>query len=95
MTEGVLAAYEPVYARLGANGWGPQEVDGWEVWLVARFMGDEDFPPVIRGNRGLVLPSDNQGHGPRTRGTHGRFDPSRARPRSSDPGKIFTGDAAR
>lgn len=59
----VLAAFEPIYAQMGALGWSTAEVDGMESWQVARFLGDTDdgFDPVIRGSRGLVLPSDGDG----------------------------------
>lgn len=97
MTEGVLASFEPVYAALGALGWSPLEADGMDVWQVARFMGNDDFDPVIRGSRGLSLPSEHKAGSGITRSPnrHGRFDPSKITPRSSDPGRIFTGEDAR
>jgi hypothetical protein len=100
MNDGVLASFEPLYATLGLHGWSPTEVDAMEVWQVARFLGDDDFDPVVRGSRsGLSLPSDNRGGGvtrqPKGANRHGRMDPSGVTPRTSDPGIILTGDAAR
>lgn len=100
MTEGVLASCEGVYAQMGGLGWSVGETDGMEVWQIVRFLGDASFDPVIRGSRGLRAPSDNDGqsssrHPRRGANTHGRFDPARATPRTSDPGLIFTGDDAR
>lgn len=103
MTEGVLASFEGVYASMGSLGWSPSEVDAMEVWLIARFLGDEDeaFDPVIRGNRGLSLPSDDTGSDRpgrkrgKGRNTFGRFDPRRIVPRTRDPGRVLRGEAAR
>lgn len=92
MTDGVLAAFEPVYARLGSLGWSPDEVDRWEVWTVARFMGDESFDPVIRGSRGMRLPKDDPGV---SRSGGGRMNPAGMKPRLTDPGITFTGADAR
>ena len=96
MTDGVLASCEGVYAQMGGLGWSVQETDAMEVWQIVRFLGDASFDPVIRGSRGLRAPSDpDSGGGSRhqRRGpnTHGRFDPNRATPRSSDPGLIHYG----
>ena len=101
MTSGVLASFEPVYAGMGQLGWSPTEVDSMDVWLVARFLGNDDHDPVIRGSRGLRAPSDSEGTGRHGRGQMGRMDPARVRPRFDDKGRmvdsgrVFRGEAAR
>lgn len=64
MTTGVLAEFEPIYVVLGENGWSTVEVDEMQLWQVARFMGDSEIDPVIRGTRdGLRVSRDSTGSG--------------------------------
>lgn len=100
MAEGLDATWERVYCQMGLIGWAPSEVDGMEPWLIARFLGDDDFDPVIRGVRdGLRLPSDPTGGGTdrKRKGgqSFGRFDPRKLIRRDRDPGTVLRGDAAR
>jgi hypothetical protein len=55
-----LAEVEWIYRVLGTHGFDPTEVDEWELWQIARFVGiGPDSPPVvIRGSRALALRSD-------------------------------------
>lgn len=99
MTAGVLAAFEPIYVGMGLGGWSPGDVDGMEVWQVARFLGDEDFDPVFRGTRdGLRLPSDAQPGDGKKLGKLGkklgRFNPRKAKPQLTDPGRVLRGTDA-
>jgi hypothetical protein len=94
MTDGVLAAFEPILVRMGEHGWSRQETMAMEVHEVARWLGDEDFDPVIRGQRGPLRVGRDLDDAPKGRGKgsrFGRFNPRRAK---RDPGRIFYGSDA-
>lgn len=99
MIGGTYAAFEDIYVRLGTHGWGQHEVDLWETPTVARFLGDDNFDPVIRGQRGPILldrdrPDDSAPRPVRKRRV-GRANPDRMPRRDTDPGRVMYGDAAR
>jgi hypothetical protein len=59
-----LDLWDDLYRRLGALGWEPSDVAGWELWQAASFLGAGEREPVIRGTRdGLRLPRDNETQG--------------------------------
>lgn len=58
-----LDLWDPVFRNMGMLGWSEPEVRQMEVWQVASWLGlghdGARYEPVIRGERGLVLPKDD------------------------------------
>ncbi len=81
--------------QMGALGWSTSEVDVMEPWQVARFLGDDGFDPVIRGSRGLVIPSDSDDDekGPKKLGKGSLR--SRMANKGRELGRVLSGDDAR
>ncbi len=57
---------------MGALGWSPTEIDGWPLWLIGSFMGEDDLP-VMKGSRMIDHPRDKGD--PRTRRARDRKRP--------------------
>lgn len=57
-----LDLFDPVFRAMGMLGWSAGEVMVMDVWMVASWLGlghdGAKHDPVIRGQRGLVLPKD-------------------------------------